>query len=351
MRPHAPARLRFVLAAAALALASPAYAQSPEDIKSARQMAQEGLAAYQASNFDKAQELFTRARTLYPSAQVIRMLGYSELGLEHWVAAADTLEAALDAKVSPLSKDDKKDVQDQLGKALSHIGTLSVSSKVAGAKVSVDDGDPRALPLDKPIRIAEGTHKLVVTAPGRLDASDDVKVEAGKLTESALDPAEKPKPKPPPPLPPPPPPKPQRKELVPHQREVGMGAVGVGAGFGIAALVTIIEAAQWRSVADDDVMNHGAVCQQSSQKACAFDVARTNQESSNANQLRNVAVGLGVTAGVLGAAGVTLFVLAPKKSPPPPTDSASPPVAPPPAAWLSVKCSTAGAGLSCSGAF
>ena len=345
MRPRAPARLRFVLAAAALALASPAYAQSPEDIKSARQMAQEGLGAYQASNFDKAQELFSRARALYPSAQVIRMLGYSELGLEHWVAAADTLEAALDAKVSPLSKDDRKDVQEQLNKALSHIGTLSVSSRVAGAKLSVDDGDARALPLDKPIRIAEGTHKLLVTAPGRLDATSDVKIEPGKLAEVALDPAEKPKPTPPAPPPAPPPPKPQRKAL-PYQREVGIGAAGLGAGFGVAALVTVIEAARWRSMADTEV----TYLEMHPQSSGSFAVQVTNYASDTANQLRNVAVGLGVTAGVLGAAGVTLFFLAPKKKAPP-ADSAPPPVAPPPAAWLSVKCSTAGAGVSCSGAF
>jgi tetratricopeptide (TPR) repeat protein len=338
--------LRFLLAAAALALAGPAYAQSPEDIKSARQMAKEGLAAYQASEFDKAQTLFSQARALYPSAQVIRMLGYSELALEHWVKAAETLDAALEAKQGPLDKDDRKDVQDQLNKALAHIGTLSVTSKIAGAKLAVDDGEARALPLDRPIRLPEGQHKLTVTAPGRLDATDDVKIEPGKLTEDALDPAEKPKPKPPPPPAPAPPPKPERKALVPYQREAGIGAAGVGAGFGIAALVTIVEAARWRSTADTEV----TYLEMNPRSVNAFATQVTNDASDTANHLRNVALGLGVTAGVLGAAGVTLFFLAPKKKAPP-ADSAPAPAAPPPAAWLSVKCGTAGAGVLCSGAF
>jgi tetratricopeptide (TPR) repeat protein len=346
MPKRASQNIRFLLAAAALALAGPAYAQSPEDIKSARQMAKEGLAAYQASEFDKAQTLFSQARALYPSAQVIRMLGYSELALEHWVKAAETLEAALEAKQGPLDKDDRKDVQDQLNKALSHIGTLGVTSKVAGAKLSVDEGEARALPLDKPIRLPEGTHKLTVTAAGRLDATDDVKIEAGKLTEDALDPAEKPKPKPPPPPPPLPPPKPQRKALVPYQREVGLGAVGVGAAFGAAALVTVIEAARWRSTADTEVK----YLEMNPQNASAFATQVTSYTGDTANQLRNAAAGLGVTAAVLGAAGLTLFFLAPKKNAPP-ADSAPAPGTPPPAAWISVKCGTAGTGVRCTGAF
>jgi tetratricopeptide (TPR) repeat protein len=347
--------LRSAIAAAALALAVPAYAQTPDQIKQARQMAVDGLTAYQASEFDKAQTLFSQARALYPSAQVIRMLGYSELALEHWVKAADALEASLDAKVSPLSKDDKKDVQENLNKALSHIGTLSVTSKVAGAQLTVDDGEPINLPLDKPIRLGEGTHKLTVSAQGKLDATADVKIEPGKLAEEALDPQEKPKPKPPPPPPPPPPPKPQRKEIIPHQREVALGAVGLGAGFGVAALVTIIEAAHWRSIANADVNQHlgiyGDRCAMGPQNLCAFDIEVTNRESDLANQLRNAAVGLGVTAGVLGAAGLTFFFLAPKKKPPPPADSAPAPAPPPPAAWITVKCGAAGTGVLCKGAF
>jgi tetratricopeptide (TPR) repeat protein len=346
--------LRLCIAAAALALASPAYAQTPDQIKQARQMAQDALTAYQASEFDKAQSLFSQARAIYPSAQVIRMLGYSELALEHWVKAAEALEASLDAKVSPLSKDDKKEVQDQLNKALAHIGTLNVTSKVAGAQLTVDDGEALALPLDKPLRLREGAHKLTVTAHDRLDATADINIEPGKLLEQALDPQEKPKPKPPPPPPPPPPPKPQRKALFPHQREIGLGAAGLGAGFGVAALVTIIEAAHWRSMANADVAKHNMVfgtnCTMGPADECAFDIQVTNREADTANQLRNAAVGLGVTAGVLGAAGLTFFFLTPKKQAPP-TDSAPAAPPPPPAAWLSVRCRTAGAGVLCSGAF
>src|ERR1700678_1961820 len=90
--------LCFALAAAcALALAAPAHAQSPEEIKLARQTAGDALGAYNAGEYDKALGLFQQAKALYPSAQILRMIGYSELALEHWLKAVEALEAALDA--------------------------------------------------------------------------------------------------------------------------------------------------------------------------------------------------------------------------------------------------------------
>src|SRR5271166_4908556 len=104
--------IAFVVAGA-LALASPAAAQSPSEVNLAKATAGEGLTAYNAGEFDKALGLFNQARKIYPSAQILRMIGYSELALEHWIKALEALEASLDAKVSPLGKDDRKDVQDQ----------------------------------------------------------------------------------------------------------------------------------------------------------------------------------------------------------------------------------------------
>ncbi len=182
-----------------LTLESPAYAQSPEEIKLARQTAGEGLTAYNAGEFDKALGLFAQAKALYPSAQILRMIGYSELALEHWLKAAEALEASLDAKISPLSKEDKKDVQEQIAKASAHLGAISFSSKVPGARLAIDGGDPRPFPLDKPVRLAEGQHKVVVTAPDHLDLTTDLKVEGGKPADVPLEPLVKPKPPPPPP--------------------------------------------------------------------------------------------------------------------------------------------------------
>jgi tetratricopeptide (TPR) repeat protein len=360
-----PRAFRLALAAAAaitLSAALPASAQSPAEINLAKQTAGEGLAAYNANEFEKALGLFNQARKIYPSAQILRMIGYSEVGLEHWLKALEALEASLDAKISPLAKEDRKDVGDQIAKAMTHIGTITVTSKVPGAQLVVDGGDPRPFPLDKPLRLSEGPHKLVASAPEHLDVTNDLKVEGGKEATVALEPPPKPKALPPPPPPPPPPPKPTRKALFPYQREIGLAAAGAGVLAGVGALVTVIEAAHWRSMANADVNTHlgyyGQGCAMGDRNLCAYDIQVTNNEGNLANQLRNAAAGLGVTALVLGGGGIALFVLAPRPAKPAPTDAVSPPSgAPPPVAPaapppVSLSCGPgAGAGLFCRGTF
>jgi tetratricopeptide (TPR) repeat protein len=350
-------RLALALAGAgaiAMSSAAPAYAQSPSEINLAKQTAGDGLAAYNGGEFDKALSLFNQARKIYPSAQILRMIGYSELALERWLKATEALEASLDAKISPLSKDDKKDVLDQIAKAMSHLGTVHVTTKVAGATLVVDGGEPRPLPIDKPIRLQEGPHKLVVSAPEHLDATSDLKIEGGKPAEVALEPPLKAKPPPVVVAPPPPPPPPERKGLIPHQRLVGLAATGAGVLAGVGALVTVVEAAHWRSTANADVATHlkyyGQGCTMGDPRLCAYDISVTNNEANLANQLRNAAAGLGVTALVLGGAGITLFVTAPKQHAP--ADSAPPPPQTAPVSLATFACGSGG-GLSllCNGTF
>src|SRR4051812_19620806 len=80
-------------------ISGPAFAQSPDEIKIARQTAGDALAAYKTGDFQKALGLFEQAKALYPSAQILRMLGYSHLAMEHWEKTVDALEAALKAPI------------------------------------------------------------------------------------------------------------------------------------------------------------------------------------------------------------------------------------------------------------
>lgn len=342
-----------LLAAGALALTTPARAQSADEIKIAKQTAGEAFTAYQAGEFEKALGLFKQARAIYPGAQVLRMLGYSELALKNWNNAIEALEAALEAKITPLSKDDRKDVQENINAALGHLGIVTVTSKVPGALLSIDGTETHPLPLDKPLRLSEGPHKLVVSAPEHLDATSDLKVEGGKPAELALEPTPKPKPKLLAP-PPPPPPVPTRKEWLPHQRQVGLGLLGGGVLVGGAALVSLLEGAHWRSLAAGDVARHltsyGKACAMGDRRLCAYDITVTNREGDTANKLRTAGVGLGAAAGVLGAAGLVLVLAAPKKQPAP--ADAGPAVSPSAPPAVSLACSPSlGLGIACGGAF
>ena len=68
----------------------------------------------------------------------------------------------------------------------------------------------------------------------------------------------------------------------------------------------------------------------------------TNREADTADKLRTASLGLGVAAGVLGAAGLVFVLAAPKREA---ADVAAPP------AGVSMSCAPAGLGVLCGGAF
>lgn len=289
-----------------------------EEIEAARQTAREGLGAYKSADYAKAVALFEKARAVYPSAQVLRMTGYSHLALQHWQQAVDALEAALGAELGPLSAEDRKEVEDQLGKALAHFGKVAVTTSVKGATLIVDDDPPRELPLAQPIRLLEGGHQLVVRAPGHRDAVEDVVVEGGKELEVSLEPKSTAAPPPPPPpkkAAPPPEPGWQGTKLIPAQREIGLAAAGTGLALGGAALVTALAGAHIRSNVEADVATHeqsfGPSCDRGDYRLCAFDRAVINNDADRADALRDSAVWLGISGGALFAIGTTLFLIAP----------------------------------------
>jgi hypothetical protein len=331
-----------------LALAGPALAQSPEEIKVARQTAGDGLVAYRAGQFDKALSLFAQARAVYPSAQILRMVGYTELALDHWQKSLEALEASLKSTVGTLPESDRKDVQEQLNKVLVHFGSIHVSSRAPDATVSVDGGPAQPLPLDKPLRLLEGKHTVTVTAPDHLDATQDVTVVGGKRLELPIEPEKKPEPPPPPPPKPPPappPPPPPPKPWIPAQRPIGFGLAGTGVALGVGAVITAISAAQIRASVAENVDVHtkrfGNQCTGIDRKLCQFEVALINHDADRADALRDATIGLSISAGVLAAGGAVLLIFAPRESP-----------KPAPASGLAVQCGPFGSvGLACAGAF
>jgi hypothetical protein len=291
-----------------------AFAQeqfSPQQIQLAREAALEGLQAYRAGEFDNALNLFEQAKALYPSAQVLRMIGYSLLALERWMPAAEAMEASLASKVTPLGEDDRKNVNEQLAKAMAHIGVLTVTSKVEGARLAIDDKPPIDLPVKKQ-RMPSGKHKLTVTVPGHEDEVREVDLEGGKPLEIAIDPEPVKKTeasKPPSPTPPPP----KKVGWFSHQRAVGFGLLGTGVGVGLGALATGLTSIHLSNNVDRDTQIHQAVygtdCSRGDLRFCNLDRQVISADAHDANMLRTVSLGLGIGAGVLVATGVVFVIV------------------------------------------
>jgi hypothetical protein len=95
------------------------------------------------------------------------------------------------------------------------------------------------------------------------------------------------------------------------------------------------------------VATYGKGCQKGDPRLCSYDVYVTNREADQANRLRNASIGLGVTAAVLGAAGLTFVLAAPKETAP-----AADEAAPPPKTSRFVSCGPGGElGIQCAGTF
>lgn len=315
---------------------SPAFAQTADEINQARSSAKDGLAAYKTGDFKKALILFDSARKLYPSAQILRMTGYSYLALEEWEKAADLMDQSVTSTVGPLDADDKKDVADQLAKAMAHLGLVAVTSTVAGAELVVDRRAPVPLPLDKPVRLLAGKHTFTVRAPEHTDVTQEVDVEPdGKTVDVKLSPVpipkkvEAPPPPPPKPLPPPPPP----KGWIPMQFVIGVAAGSVGVVLGAGAVATGAGALhltdQVKSDMDLHEQNYGKNCPDPAlYRQCSFDREVVNHDADRANTLANISLGTAIAGGVLLAGGATLILFSPQgplgpKPRPAPKDAAA----------------------------
>lgn len=311
-------------ATASVAFVQPAAAQTADEINQARASAKEGLAAYKAEDFKKALVLFDQARKLYPSAQILRMTGYSYLALSEWEKAADFMDQAVASTVGPLDGDDKKDVADNLAKAMAHLGLVKVTSDVEGAELVIDKRDPVKLPLAAPVRLVAGKHAITVRAPEHTDVTEEITVEPnGKLAEVKVSPKPIPKkieapPPPPPPKPAPKPPEPP-KGWIPMQYQIGLVAAGLGVGIGAGALASGLGALHLSDQVNADTKKHYENYGQNCDKLgaayvrdCQFDREVINYDADRANTLANVGLGTGIAAGVLLAGGVTLVLFAPE---------------------------------------
>jgi len=303
-----------------------------------KELAVQGLKAYQGGDYQEALELFEEARTLYPTGQVLRMYGYTLLGLKRWVPAAEALEEALSTKLKPLPDDVRPEVQQNLDKALSHLGTVTIETNVQGATVIIDTGEEELLPVEDR-RLLEGSHSLVGKAEGRKELVVEVDVTAKESQTIRLDfPVRKPEPEPEPEV-----------DVDPTMRVLGLtfGAAGLlTAGIGAATLASGVSMEDWT---EDRISSYNVLyrtgCSADQYASCSYEAAAINQQAGRAETLQGVGVGLLIGGAALAATGVTLFLLAPSGSagsaePSDSSDSAT------------LGCGPYGwAGLGCQGAF
>jgi hypothetical protein len=361
----------LVLGSTTVALAEP----SEKEQAKGRELATAALDHYQKEQYADALSKFQEAEKLYPTAQVLRMQGYTLIALKRYADAIDLLERALKTDFKPLLPADAEDTEDQLKEALKKVGSITLRSSVEKATVRIDDGEPR--PLPQTVRLSVGSHRFVVEAPNYESKEERRDVVAGtavlQLTPSVKKVA--------------PPKDPEDKSdsekrtdadaepsssstteteepvegkptknptnpfggWFPHQRNVGLALASVGVAASGTALGIGIHGLQLQSAVQTNIdvhnQNYDPACSTNS-AYCRMDIALINHDGERAAQLRNVALVTGLAGAGLTLLGGLFVSFAPDGPFAPKTPDAKPKEN-----ALALGCGVMGIGAACSGSF
>lgn len=296
----------FVLLAGLLALvgtASPARAQSATS--TAEALFQAGRALFDEGKTDEACKKLAEAQRLEPGGGTLLLLGICHEKQGKVASAEAELRSAL-----VIARRDRRNDREKL--AQRHLDAVAgrapkvrfvVVSDAKDLRVRIDDGETlsrEVLGVDVPVD--PGRHVVRVEAGGHLPATVELVAPARPETVEVVLPRLELAPAPQPATPPVAPSEPGRGRRMAAFVTGGASlvALGVGAGFGVRAM----------SLAGD-VRD---ACDPSS---CGDPRAfATNDDAKVAANVANVAIGVGLAAGI---AAIVLFVTAPDAPRPPPS--------------------------------
>jgi hypothetical protein len=252
----------FTLALVVGAFALQAPLARAQDTHQASQHFQRGVALYGEADYHAALVEFHRAYAIAPNPAVLYNIGETEYQLLDYAAALTSFERFL-TEVSP-GDARRGEVEGDLEVLRARVGHVSITTTPAGADVTVDDQPAGRTPLEHPLLVSIGHHRIVAAVPGRQAVTRYVDVAADDALSVAI------------PMPEPAPP-PTRSEvsLAPVQGRttshgdgtlrligwIGTGALTAAAvGFGVLAMRESHELESERGTfpASADVLSHDA---------------------------------------------------------------------------------------------
>src|SRR5262245_49662483 len=194
--------------------------------QAAARLLDEGVARYDAGDYQGALEKFRAAYDTYASAKIFLNIGEALRKLHKDLDAAEAFERFLaDTANAPEVSDAKKALaRSALAELRPRLGRLRVDADLSSSATLTLDGAPFHPPFGRPVYVMPGRHELIANAPGYLEKRRTVDVAGGEekrvtlmleaVTAQPAPPPPKPQPQPPAPLPPepevpPPPPAPE----------------------------------------------------------------------------------------------------------------------------------------------
>jgi tetratricopeptide (TPR) repeat protein len=160
----------------ASALAPSAHAQDADAL------IDEGIALREAGRDTEALARFEEAHALAPGPQSLAQIALAEQALGRFVEAEEHLREALASDTDRFIRRNRALLEGALEELAGHIGELSLTGGVAGARVRVEGIDRGTLPLPAPLRLDAGTVRVEVDADGFAPFDGSVVVRGGQST-------------------------------------------------------------------------------------------------------------------------------------------------------------------------
>jgi hypothetical protein len=168
----------LVLVLSLVAQPAQAEAQAPATQAEYEEALSAALTAHARGDYEAARLFMERAHLLEPSARTLRGLGIVAFSQGSYLAAIRHLDAALAAKVRPLSTELRQAVEDLLAQAWANMGRLRVHIEPPGSDFTIDGGAPDFY-APNTLALTPGVHTLVASAQGRVPYSVRLEVLAG----------------------------------------------------------------------------------------------------------------------------------------------------------------------------
>ena len=292
---------RGAIAAIALLLTAPAFADGAADVQLARQLGTEGLRLAEAGDCKGAADKLSRAEKLHHAPTTLERLGECQISLGHYVDGSEDLRAVIREQLAPRAPAAfaaaKARAQKALDAALPHIGKLrvdvvgpapaDVTLKVDGETIS-----SASVGLERPID--PGSHAVEASAPSYLSKSANVEVPDGGSQAVTLTLDAEPTP-------------PKKIVVVPVQPVQSTRVIWPAAAlFGVAGAGAILTAV-FGSLAIARKNDLGNACAGTS---CPPTAIGTYNDATTFASVANVGL---IVAGVAAAAGIVLLIFAPTK--------------------------------------
>jgi tetratricopeptide (TPR) repeat protein len=174
----------WIACMAAVTSSERAHAQETQAAESSEytHTIEQAVEQFRAREFDRARELFQAAHKLQPSARTLRGVGLTDFESGRYAIAIAELTASLKETRKPLDAQQRIEIQAVIAHASGFVGTLEVSVTPKEATLSVD-----GVPVSgESLQLDAGDHALRASAPGYVDAEQQVRVLPADLTRAVL---------------------------------------------------------------------------------------------------------------------------------------------------------------------